>query len=124
MERLGKCLKCNQEKMVRDHHLKGYLESNKDYVVPYCGSCDRKAHNKARKNGKCNFNSSEVTKLSQSSLRRRSYKKKHFNTIIEPNIGVHETIQININTRTITISSWFAGDHGAMLKTITEGVTS
>ena len=55
MKQMGLCQKCGETKIVQDHHILGYNEDNKDYVVKYCNSCDQKAHLKARKEGKCNL---------------------------------------------------------------------
>ncbi len=113
MKKLGICSKCGQEKTVRDHHVKGYGEGNKDYTLPYCYSCDRKAHFKTKREGKCNLSPDETFKLTRNSYHRRV--DKHFSlssNAIMTNVQLKEKLKINLNTGTITISSYFqAGKH-------------
>ena len=121
MKRLGICQKCGEEIIVRDHHVKGYLGDNKDYVVPYCRSCDTKAHNKAREEGRCLLTGEESNRLSIRSSQKRSIKNKNlFSKTVGTNIRLLEQLQININTKTITVNSYFQGNHGKKLKVIDE----
>ena len=119
MKRIGICQKCGEEKMVRDHHLKGYLGENKDEVVPYCYSCDRKAHNKARMEGRCKLPSKETKRLSENSCNRRSKIIKNLSRdTMLPNVRLLEQLRLNINTGTITVVSYFSGYHGKKIKYI------
>ncbi len=120
MEKLGVRQKCGKVKMVRDHHAKGYQLENRDSVVPYCRSCDRQAHKKARSEGRCILSSNETHKLSSKSYIRRSKKQKHFFTTIAPNIQLRERVTVNKNTGTISVSSGFHAEHGYKLKIIWE----
>ena len=121
MKRLGICKKCGKETTVQDHHINGYLGENKDKVVPYCQSCDQKAHYKAIRENKCKLNIEERKKLTVGSCNRRS--KKHLmlsNITLETNIGVYDYLQFNINTKHIIIWSYFSGRRGKKLKIIDE----
>jgi len=119
MKRNGICQKCGEEKIVRDHHLKGYLGENKDEVVPYCYSCDMKAHHKARREGKCNLPGDETNRLSKNSCVRRSKKSKMISTeSMMPNVQLFEHVQVNLNTGNVTVSSCFHANHGKKLKYI------
>lgn len=106
--------------MVRDHHIKGYSQAHKDEIVPYCRSCDRKAHDNARREGKCKLTHTESHRLSLRSCLRRSIKEKPFWTTIAPNIRLYEQIRINLNTGHIYIRSGFLGDHNQHIKRIKE----
>lgn len=118
MKRLGICYKCGKYKEVRDHHAYGY---ETDETVPYCNSCDQKAHNKARKEGKCNLTNIESEQKSNNSYHRRSTKRKSLSSeTVTPNVVLFEELQINLNTGTVTISSCFSGNHGHKLKIIDE----
>ena len=87
MERMGICYKCREYKMVRDHHYKGYNEEYLDETAPYCYSCDRKAHIRARKEGRCLLSSNETHRLSNKAHTRKyerridvkERRKKHRN---------------------------------------------
>jgi hypothetical protein len=72
MRREGICQKCGKVCIVQDHHIHGYFDKHKDEIVPYCRSCDRKAHDKARNEGKCKLSPIEVKKISTSSYYRRT----------------------------------------------------
>lgn len=117
MRRLGICSKCGEVKIVQDHHIYGYSKKYKDEVVPYCNSCDQKAHYKARKEGKCTLNSEERMRLSHNSVNRRTHRTKTLSceTIIT-NILLVTECHININTEHINITSRFYGNHGKKLK--------
>ncbi|MFZ3166392.1 MAG: hypothetical protein WA130_02170 [Candidatus Methanoperedens sp.] len=121
MKRIGICQKCGKETIVRDHHIIGYLGENKDIIAPYCFSCDRKAHNKAKKSGKCNLTEKETYRLSSNSSQRR-YRKTFSlsHKTLEPNVLLRERLSININTNTININSCFEGTAGKKLKIIEE----
>lgn len=119
MERMGICYKCGEWKEVRNHHRWGY---ETDRVVPYCRSCDRKAHNKARKEGRCNLTNIESRQKSDNSYNRRSTKhKKLLSETVAPNIQLFEKLAINLNTGMISISSCFIGHNGHKLHVIEEG---
>ncbi len=113
MKRMGICSKCKQYKMVQDHHYKGY---GTDEVAPYCQSCDQKAHNKAKREGKCKLQGKESRKLT-----RKSYNKRVRKLIIlssetlEPYVQLYETLTLNLNTKSIYFSSYFNGHHGKKL---------
>ena len=119
MKRQGICSKCGEEKIVRDHHIHGYGEENKDVTVPYCYSCDRKAHAKAKKEGRCILTSEETKRLSVNSCNRRSRKTKNISceTLI-PNVCLLENVQVNLNTGHINILSNFTASNGKKLKYI------
>jgi hypothetical protein len=119
MRRLGICQKCGEEKMVRDHHSKGYSEEHKDDVAPYCESCDQKAHINARKEGRCILSSKETSKKSNKSCTRRSCKRKALSSKTQmPYIRLLERIKFNINTDTIWINSYFEANHKKKIKYI------
>ncbi len=118
MERLGFCYKCGEYKEVRDHHAYGY---ETDETLPYCQSCDRKAHNKARREGRCNLSGEESHKKTSNSYQRRSTKHMKLSSeTVSPNIQLFQKLRINLNTGTITISSCFSGNNGNKLKVIDE----
>jgi hypothetical protein len=118
MKRKGICSKCGKEILVRDHHYKGYKT---DEVKPYCISCDNKAHNNARKEGRCKLTSKESRKASTQSAQRRSYKSFLLEwETLEPNICLQTDCRININTNTLTFSSRFRGHNKTKLKSINE----
>lgn len=118
MKRLGMCWKCLEHTIVRDHHVYGY---DTDETLPYCESCDRKAHNKARREGRCHLSSEDTNRKSISSYCRRSvkYKALSFETL-SPNVVLFEELAMNLNTGTITVSSIFRGNNGHKLKVIND----
>ena len=121
MKRIGICTKCGEEKIVRDHHIRGYKEEHKDEVVPYCESCDRKAHAKARREGRCTLPSKETNRLSMNSCFRRTKKVMALSSdMLEPNISLREQLHYNIKTGNVTLYSYFIGEHGKKLKVIEE----
>lgn len=75
MRKMGICTKCGKYKIVQEHHSKGYLPPYEDFTEPYCLSCDHKAHNKAKREGKCNLEPWRISKLSKSSSARRTRNK-------------------------------------------------
>jgi len=119
MKRLGICQKCGEEKIVRDHHIHGYSIENKDEVVPYCNSCDQKAHRKARREGRCILTGKETTRLSTNSCLRRSLKTKmiSYETLM-PNVRLFEQVRVNLNNGNVTVGSCFSAGHGKKLKYI------
>jgi len=119
MKRIGICKKCGEEKMVQDHHIHGYGEEHKDVTAPYCESCDKKAHYKARKEGKCILPSDETTRLSHNSCLRRSRKTKMISSeSMMPSVRLFEQIYLNVNTGNVTIGSSFAASNGKKIKYI------
>jgi len=112
--KIGICTKCKEEKPVIQHHTKGYEGNNKDYTLPYCLSCHRKIHIKARKLGMCNIPVKVLKRLSMRSGHRRYQKEKcrgiHFTETMMPNIQLFETILVYQNS--IYISSYFQAQHG------------
>jgi hypothetical protein len=88
--------------MLRDHHIDGYGKSE-DKVVPYCYSCDEKAHIKARNSGQCTLSTKESYKKSRKSYARRTYRYKYINLC--PNVYI--LIKINLNTNHIEYYSYF-----------------
>ncbi len=118
MIRMGICHKCGEWKMVRDHHAFGY---DTDKVLPYCLSCDKKAHYKARKEGTCNLSSEQSHRKSNCSSMSRSTKIKLLSwKTVSPNVRLFERLQININTGTITVWSYFGSDNGHKLYVVGE----
>jgi len=119
VKRQGICSKCGKETTVRDHHIKGYGEENKDEVVPYCYSCDQKAHDKARREGRCTLPSKETNRLSANSCNRRSKKNKtiSYETLM-PNVRLFEQVRVNLNTGHINVVSYFTAHNGKKLKYI------
>ena len=116
MRRLGFCYKCGEYKIVRDHHAFGY---ETDETVPYCVDCDRKAHNKARKEGRCNLSSEETSRKSKNSYDRRSRKWKLLSSkSLASNVQLFEELAINLNTGTVSIHSRFVGINHHKLKII------
>jgi len=124
MNNIGICFKCKEEKIVRDHHIKGYLGDNKDTVVPYCYSCDIKAHNEARKNGKCKLLPKESTRLSVNSCNRRTTRVMDITMLGSAekapgkNVCLYEHVKYNLNTGHVSFSIGFRGNHGYKLKEI------
>jgi len=118
MKRIGICYKCKQEKLVRDHHYKGYdIEETK----PYCYSCDQKAHQKAREEGRCILSTNETKRLSNNSSHKRSRKIICLsNESILPYIRLEEIITINTQTNNIFINSYFHDRPNHRLKIIDE----
>ena len=68
----GICSKCGQNRKVVMHHPHGYDDEHDQDVKPYCISCHRKAHIKARKEGRCTLSPKEIAKLSLKSSYIRS----------------------------------------------------
>ncbi len=121
MGKMGICSKCSEYKLVQDHHIKGYGEEHKDEVVPYCKSCDMKAHAKARREGRCNLTSEESNQLSKNSYNRRSRKTMDLSyETIGTNVRLRETLIINLNTKDIYIETHFIGSNKEKLKIINE----
>jgi len=119
MKRQGTCQKCGKETIVQDHHIKGYIGEHKDEVVPYCESCDKKAHNKARRGGRCKLSSDETNRLSSNSSTRRSRKTKNISCeAMMPNVQLLENVQVNLNTGHISLVSYFSAKHGKKIKYI------
>jgi len=115
MKRMGICMCCNEYKLVQDHHWHGYTDKHKDDVIPYCQSCDLLAHNKAKKNGKCNLNHNEVKKKTHASCQRRNGRTKTFSETIIKNIQIFILIRVYKSTENININSCFVGNHGKKL---------
>lgn len=130
MKRVGVCIKCGERTIVQDHHSKGYFPPYQDYVEPYCHPCDIKAHRKAREEGKCKLNHSEVSKLTQASSSRRRIKQRtdynknnyyfNYGTTIDKNILLHEDWVYNPRTQNVFISTGFCGTNGHKLKYVDE----
>lgn len=118
---IGICHKCGKETVVRNHHWKGYSEEHRDDVVTYCHSCDRIAHNKARREGRCALSSETINRLSILSNARRAYKNvvypMFFDYRVITNIVLREKIIFNKNTGNVYCSSYFQGGNGLKLKT-------
>jgi len=104
----GICVKCGKETEVRYHHYKGY---GCDDVALYCRSCDRKAHNKAIKEGRCTLTLYQRHRKSNSSSVRRCIKKyRRFITFQEtllPDIVLQEILAYNIHNGEVYYSSYF-----------------
>lgn len=112
----GICTKCGKEGMVQNHHWHGYGEEHKDDVALYCQSCDQKAHNKAKKEGKCTLSSDESHKKSRSSYNRRNYIKYTLSEqTLSTNIALRERIRYNKNIDSIAYECEFTGYHGNKL---------
>lgn len=119
MKRKEICQKCGKEKIVRDHHLNGYEKLHKDEVAPYCYSCDLKAHNNARKEGRCTLTSKEIQRLSMNSSMRRAHR--HFSLsskTLAANVQLRELLDLNVNTGLICINTYFSAYNGKKLKYI------
>jgi hypothetical protein len=118
MKRFGTCSKCGEYKLVHDHHYKGY---DAEEVLPYCQSCDIKAHNSARKEGRCKISSEESHKKSTASNAKRTWKT--FILSLETpgsNTRLFEVLQLNLKTDKIMIWSGFNGNNRKKLKIIDE----
>lgn len=121
MNKIGVCEKCGETKNVRNHHIKGYGEENKDYVVKYCNICDQKAHQKAREEGRCNLSHEEVCKLSQNSYARRTHQTINISCdTLMPYVYLRELIVYNINTGKPTCETIFQANGGRKLLYIGE----
>ncbi|MFZ3166340.1 MAG: hypothetical protein WA130_01910 [Candidatus Methanoperedens sp.] len=118
MKRMGICSKCGEYRLVQDHHYKGYKS---DEVKPYCLSCDWKAHNKARKEGRCKLSGWESNRLSTLSSNRRSHKTFNLSwNMLEEHIQLKERIFVNLNNGNIIFDSCFVGTNHIKLKRIKE----
>ncbi len=120
---MGICTKCGEYKLVQDHHINGYEEDHINEVVPYCISCDKLAHLKARKDGRCTMDSKEIHKISTKSSKRRYNKEINKKILLswetlEPFICIREILNININSENIVICSYFSAMHGKKIKYI------
>ena len=100
----GICVKCNKYKQLQNHHYKGYRTHE---TALYCSSCDKKAHLKARREGRCNLTSKETSKLSQSSLYRTQIQMIVFEETLDTNIQLREQLTYNKFTGHITYCSYF-----------------
>ena len=58
--KIGTCTKCGKSGKIVMHHEHGYDEEHDQDVKPYCVSCHRKVHIKARKEGRCTFTPKEI----------------------------------------------------------------
>lgn len=114
----GICAKCGEYKEVRSHHYKGY---DSDETIPYCRSCDRKAHDKARKNGRCKLTHDEANRLSIKSCRKRCIRKIGFNETMMPNVRYCEDFHYNINTDALSIACYFSANNGRSIFYLNEG---
>lgn len=127
MRRIGICQKCGKETIVQDHHIYGYGDKS-DVVAPYCRSCDRKAHNKARIEGRCVLKSKDSIRLSTNSCHRRERKNgiilMHTEDLITqtllPNIALYVGFVYNYKSKHMSFYSQFRGYHGYKIKTIDE----
>jgi len=103
MVTIGICSKCGKEGVVRQHHYKGYTT---DETTPYCLSCDFKAHNKARRDGRCILSGKESKLLSDKSSGKRNKKiKMLFSYTPEKHSCVKVSIIVNKNTLNYTLNS-------------------
>lgn len=59
----------------------------------------------AKKEGRCNITGIESKRKTKNSNHKRSYKSIGFNTTLENNIYLRESIQINIFTQHLTIGN-------------------
>lgn len=119
MKQMGICHKCGQQKIVQDHHIKGYLGDNKDHVVKYCNTCDQLAHIKARKEGRCNLSHEDVNKLSRNSYSRRVNQHMEVSTeTMMPYVALREFVVYNKNTGTPVCSTMFQANGGKHLLNI------
>ncbi len=119
----GYCTKCGKYGIVRMHHWKGYSDEHKDDVMPYCQSCDQKAHYTAKKNGLCTLSSYESHKKSRNSYNRRHIIKYTISeNSVYPNIAIRERIYYNTSTQSTTSTYEFVGYHGTKLKHIHESI--
>lgn len=109
MPQIGICTKCNQEKIVIQHHTKGYEGEYKDYTLPYCLSCHKKIHNNARKSGRCTIPAKELEILSTRSSTRRSDNVIEIEkTTMMPNVRLQEMIHFNKNTGSFRCTTHFS----------------
>jgi hypothetical protein len=114
--KIGKCSKCGEIRPIGAHHIKGYLGENLNITLPYCYSCDRLAHIKARKEGKCLLSFKQINVLSNKSSNKRQHQNKSRLKIIsretvDTNIFLNQFINHYSSTGNITIGSCFAGNH-------------
>ena len=99
MLKIGICVKCGKKRKVLSHHWHGYSEEHKDDVAFYCGKCHRKAHIKARKEGKCTLSKEERIRKSGNSCHRRTRKiKLMYSITLMRNVMIRETVSLNTNT--------------------------
>jgi hypothetical protein len=104
MRKIGTCAKCGETKEVGQHHLKGYLGENINVTAPYCQSCDKKAHWKARKDGRCVLTGKETSRLSKLSYVHRNIKQRViYKEVIDIFSYISINLSYNLHTNTICI---------------------
>jgi hypothetical protein len=108
----GKCVKCGEIKEVRHHHYKGY---GTDETVLYCRSCDKKAHIKAQKTGRCNLTYEERHKISGTHSHRKTQKHIVFDETIEKNMLFEEHITYFPSDGHVGYVSFFHVNNGKIL---------
>jgi len=108
---MGKCSKCGQIKKVRQHHYKGY---DVDETLPYCYSCDKKAHINAVKNGRCNLDIIERTRLSANSSNRRNLRTLTVSSErMMQNVYLQEIVTYRVTTGIVSCNTSFRANNGA-----------
>jgi len=116
MSKIGICTKCKKEKVVIQHHTKGYEKEYKDYTLPYCLSCHKKIHNEARRSGRCTIPVKELNILStKSSLRRHTKIIDLDKTTLMTNVKLQELIHYNTNTGYFRFTAHFSTAPGKKL---------
>jgi hypothetical protein len=118
--KIGKCSKCGEIRPIGAHHIKGYLGENLNITLPYCYSCDRLAHIKARKEGGCKLNPIIIKDLSNKSSRKRykeiNRKVKSLSSYsVDKNIRILTRVEILLTSGTISINALFTSSHGRKL---------
>lgn len=116
----GVCRKCGKVREVQNHHINGYSGNHKDEIAPYCRSCDLKAHQKARREGRCKLPSKITKQLSKNSYKRRTYRHILFTETMMPNVQLQEHLEYNETTGELTYSAYFNAYHGKNLKYMEE----
>ena len=115
IHKIGTCCKCGKVGIIQDHHWKGYSEEHKDNVMPYCHSCDLRAHAKARREGQCKLPHEKVNVLSKNSYRRRNEERIEFWEVVGTNALFQECIIFNKSNGNVYVTSRFLGNHGVIL---------
>jgi len=114
--KIGICTKCGQTRKVVMHHAHGYEDEHKDDVLPYCPSCHRNIHIKARISGKCQISPDELNRLSiKSSKRRNNHTIRVGDDTIIPNVCLREIVQYNISTHNLRCNTHFIASNGKKL---------
>lgn len=118
---IGICTKCKQTRLVVMHHTKGYDGDNKDFVLPYCKPCHQKIHFAVKKSGRCNIPHNELSRKSQASTYRRTYRRLDIDSApMLPYVRLYEVIRCSLSTGNVICNTYFHATTGKQLYYIEE----